>query len=422
MADYERKSGLGRIVEHGRILDRPLRCPEGTTGSVGYELGKCFQLDKTHCLLVASMDEQGGGDKCVGNDAFIFSTLSDIHKEDAIPLNRPDYQYKLKSSSGTAFLAKFPATGGFVPLGAKSKTGQSISGEGTGILVSTGFTFNTDGTSAGEGSEIILEFMQLKSDGRSVSVTRREMCDHMLGYTLMGDALSYFLLDGDSFLAPFTTSDGIVVFRFKFNGSQWVAVENGEPFMTCQKSVWFSLPGECEPSIVRHGEMYLIYTRGNDPKGRVYSSSDGLNYKFLFERDNNTVPQALNMGLDGSLYLTTNPNKDMLRNPLVAYPMIGEDFGESVVIHDEGGIRDAKGDKIPFIDHGVGVNLYLKDRWRHFMWYRVCDLKERSLHSFQEGASSEIHGQSGPKERSNTGGLYMVEIEYDQVKNVPFNW
>ena len=33
----------------------------------------------------------------------------------------------------------------------------------------------------------------------------------------------------------------------------------------------------------------------------------------LFEKKNNTVPQVLNQGLDGSLYLATNPNWDMLR-------------------------------------------------------------------------------------------------------------
>ncbi len=51
---------LPRILRHGRVLGRTARQPEGTSRPVVYELGKLFQLDKEHALLVASMREQGG--------------------------------------------------------------------------------------------------------------------------------------------------------------------------------------------------------------------------------------------------------------------------------------------------------------------------------------------------------------------------
>jgi hypothetical protein len=38
----------------------------------------------------------------------------------------------------------------------------------------------------------------------------------------------------------------------------------------------------------------------------------------LFEHPNHTVPQVLNQGLDGSLYLATNPGPGWLRNPIPA--------------------------------------------------------------------------------------------------------
>jgi hypothetical protein len=82
--------GFKKIVPHGKILGRPSSQPEGTRNIVSYEMGPCFQLDRTHCLLVASMDEQGGPDLCVGNDAFVFEKLSDIKAERAIPVNRPE--------------------------------------------------------------------------------------------------------------------------------------------------------------------------------------------------------------------------------------------------------------------------------------------------------------------------------------------
>jgi hypothetical protein len=122
-----------KIISHGKILDRPTRQPVGTKNSVSYECGRCFQLDKTHCLLVASMDEQGGHDMCVGNDGFIFQKLSDIKPESAIPLNRPDENYKLKSRDGYAWLAKFPAMGGFVPLEAKMEDGKPHPAAGNGV-------------------------------------------------------------------------------------------------------------------------------------------------------------------------------------------------------------------------------------------------------------------------------------------------
>src|SRR5262245_20613322 len=66
---------------HRRILDRPAVPPEGTSCELAYELGSCHQLDRDHCLLVASMDEQGGGDLCVGNDGFIIQKLVDVAAE-----------------------------------------------------------------------------------------------------------------------------------------------------------------------------------------------------------------------------------------------------------------------------------------------------------------------------------------------------
>ena len=59
-------AGIQRIVRHGRILDRAAKQPERTSNPVIYELGKLFQLDHSHLLLVASMREQGGHDFCVG--------------------------------------------------------------------------------------------------------------------------------------------------------------------------------------------------------------------------------------------------------------------------------------------------------------------------------------------------------------------
>ena len=417
--------GTGQLVRHGRILERPTRQPKNTNGSVAYELGKGFQLDKTHCLLVASMDAQGGGDKAVGNDGFIFETLADIQSADAIPLNWPEADYPLKSGRGTAWMAKFPANGCFVPLHAKLPDGTAHPAAGTGLLVSTGMTFNADGSSAEEDSEVTNEFMQVRWDGKRLEITEREFIDNLCGYELCGAALSYYLADGDSFLAPLSTDKGIVVFRLGFDGRRWHVTETGQPFASHYEGKTLNVRGESESSIQRWKDRYILYTRGGDPVGRLYSSTDGLNFKLCGQRYNNTVPQVLNKGLDGCLYIATNPNMDILRNPLVAYPLVDDSFdypnctGEPVVIHDQDGVRDCSGDSIPFIDHAVAVNLFLEGQWRHLIWYRVCDLKERTPHSFQPDLK-QLLGE--PKPRAEFGGLYLAELQYDNPVEPGFGW
>jgi hypothetical protein len=358
------------------------------------------------------MDEQGGGDLCVGNDGFIFEKISDIAPGNAIPINFPDPNYKLQYSPGRAFLAKYPVTGGFVPLGAALDDGRPHPAAGTGILVSDAVTFSLDKTSADSYSEIITEVIQLRWDGQSLKITEKKLIDHAFGFKVFGTPLSYFCPQGPDFLAPFVTDKGIVVFRISYTGQSWQIVSAGPPFATFIKDSWLSKIGESESSIQKQHGRFFIYTRGADSKGRLYQSADGMDFQLLLEKSNASVPQALNQGLDGSLYLTTNPNRDILRNPLVAYPLNNGSFGGPITIHDEGGIRDDKGSKIPFIDHAVGVNLVLENRPCHLLWYRVCDLKERTFHRHQANLEKLFHKDGKPQPRSTTTGLYLAEFIY----------
>ncbi len=200
--------------------------------------------------------------------------------------------------------------------------------------------------------------------------------------------------------------------RFDWDSHVWNASQIGKPFTT--------VAGECEPTIQRQAARYLITTRGRDPKGRMYDSGNGLDYTFRFDWTNAYAPRSLNQGLDGSLYLATNPNQGWFRNPLLAYPMVGDSFGPGVVIHDQDGVRDDKGDKLPFVDHGLGANLFLGGRWRHLLFFRVCDLKERTLYGFQQSVVKKVHGDTGPIPKRASSGIYAVEMEYEQVNCPPF--
>lgn len=156
------------------------------------------------------------------------------------------------------------------------------------------------------------------------------------------------------------------------------------------------------------GDDFLVYTRSiSDRRGRVYRSHDGLNYRLAFDHWNHTVPQALNHGLDDSLYLTTNTGPGMLRNPLLAFALRGESFVNPIIVHDEKQIGDDTGDEVPFCDHAIASNVFFGDRWRHLLLYRVLDLRE-------------TNGQGAPPKPHT--GLYLAEFEYDTIAHVPFEF
>ena len=173
--------GFQGIIHHGILLRRPSPLPEGSTNDVTYELGICFQLDKTHCLVVSSMDEAGGPDLCVGNDGFVFEKLSDIKAPKAIPVSRPEVGFKMKNGQ-TGYLAKFPVTGGFVPLGAVLPDRRPHPAAGTGLLVCLCRTYPSDRSDVGYAAphdntgenwkayETFMEVTEYRWDGHELSL------------------------------------------------------------------------------------------------------------------------------------------------------------------------------------------------------------------------------------------------------------
>jgi hypothetical protein len=424
-ANSAKSSGPGftSIIPHGLLLHKPATQPTCSKLPVSYELGTGFQLDRTHCLLVSNLDEQGGPDLCIGNDAFVFEHLSDIKPEKAIIINRAEPEYKSPGGSNTSFLAKYPVSGFFVPLGALLPNGQPHPAAGSGLLTSVCVAYaadRSDPTGAGETEtnwkswETLLEFIQVRWDGKSLKITDTQKVRKLFGKPLLAGTFSHLSPMDKGAVGPFEFRDeGLRPVRFDWNGQAWVATQLGDAFEVANT--------EFEATIQQQGNRYLISTRDDKtPKVRVYASDDGLKFKFLFESKNHYVPRSLNKGLDGTIYLATNPGPGFLRNPLLAYPMFGDAFGEPSIIHDQDGVRNDKGDKIPFVDHGQGANLFLENRWRHIIFYRVCDLKERTLYGFQKGLIKQFHGDKGPIPKRSTSGIYAAELQYATVTAAPF--
>ena len=291
-------------------------------------------------LLTASLREQGGHDFAIGNDGFIFKDLSEIDPKRAIPINRLDPNYRFKSGKGSGVLARFPVGGAFVPLGAKLENGDPHPGEGTGFLLTSCQAFLPDRSDAAPNPDEFLELQQLKWEKGQLLITASEL-PSPLREKLNNPGFN-FIPHGSGFLCPCESVDGILMVNFGFVGGEWKPVATGKPFAPRT---------QIEPSIHKTEGGFLVYTRGSDRTGRVYRSIEGMEYYFIFDHHNWTVPQALNQGLDGSLYLATNTGPGWLRNPLLAFALQGVKFVDPVIIHDEKEIGDYRGKEVPFCDH-----------------------------------------------------------------------
>jgi hypothetical protein len=403
-----------RLVRHGKILDHPAVQPEGTSKIASYEIGKLFQLDRNTALLAASLREQGGHDFEIGNDGFIFRRLPEISPKRAVPLNRLDANYRMKSGK-PAVLSKYPLGGTIVPLGAKLEDGSPHPGAGTGFFVCSVISFTPDRAEITPEPDEFVEFYQVRWDGRDLKVVPDRLPEPF--HSKLRDIAFNVAPLGPGFIAPFGSEAGMQVLRFDYKGNRWQLTASGKPFSATATGLGRTvvsgnkvteLPSEHEPSIIRVADGYLIYTRGGKvAKGRVYRSSDGLNYQFAFDHYNHTVPQVVNQGLDGSIYLATNTGPGWLRNPLLIFALRGQDFVNPVIIHDEKHIRDDKQKEVPFVDHGVGANIFLEGRWRHLLCYRVLDLRE-------------TNGEGAPPTPQT--GLYLAELEYPVATHAPFKF
>jgi hypothetical protein len=412
-------ANIKQIIHHGRILARPAVQPEGTTREIAYELGFCHQLDRDHCLVVASMDEQGGGDLCVGNDGFIIQKLGDVATAKAIPLNRAVKDFTLAPGAEKVFLAKYPAVGAFVPLGALLPNGQPHPAAGTGLLFSCASTFRADKTTQDETSKRLVEVMQLRWDGSQLKIGHREVVAKLLDLELTGSTPIASCPQDSGWLFPFGTVDGgVVVYRFDWDGQQWSPTRHSKRFT---KQIT-----EMESSVRQHGDAFFVQTRCPSAEGNLYRAGSDLDFKFVATLDTRCgSPKILNRGLDGSLYVACNSSPGWVRNPLEMVPWEQDSFGQPVILHDQDGIRGDKGSSKPFVDHAIASNVFLEGRWRHLVFYRVCDLMERTLHGFQlkQGFGDLVYGKGkGPIPRRPWSGMYVVEIVYNHVIEPPFTF
>jgi hypothetical protein len=436
-------SSGNRIVRHGMILGRPDVKPYETENDITYELGTILQLDKETCLLVSSMDEQGGACDCVvGNNGFIIKSFPWDEKSRnefpsalssrAIPINRPLIDFQLPSGQ-KAFMAAYQCIGGFVPLGTMLDNGEPHPAAGKGFLLSESCPFSPDKMKWISEQEHYTQIIDLAWDGADLSIKSRYLTSGEFGWTMPSGTGLSSLRYGTGFIIPLSYGhEGIRATCFSYYGNEenrdglqndpgWRPEKIGPPF--CLD------PGnECEASITCYGSQYFIYTRSNDP-GRIYCSDDGISYSFLRKfdigaTDPYSIPMIMNQGLDGSHYIATNL-KNRIRNPMVAYPLLLPEgnLQDPVILHDEEGIRDWGMPRMPIVDHPIANNIFLDGRWRHIILYRVCDYRERGWFDPNWKEAREYYMGDGPhRPKYDNSGLYAIEIEYDNVNCEPWKF
>ena len=256
------------------------------------------------------------------------------------------------------------------PWARRLPNGKPHPAAGTGVLFSCTSTYRAEDKTEDDKTKRMVEVIQLRWDGSQLQIVSHEIVSHLLGLELNGSTPLASCSQDSGMLFPFGTApDGMIAYRFDWDGKAWKPTRHGKPFTKA--------PTELETSVRQQGDTYYLQTRCRSAEGNLYRSKDGLEYEFAATLDSHAgSPKVLNQGLDGSLYVACNYSPGWVRNPLEAVPWEQDHFGKPFILHDQDGVRGDKGDSKPFVDHAIASNVFLEGRWRHLVFYRVCDLME----------------------------------------------
>ncbi len=199
---------------HGTAHDDtiPPTQPEGDTWRYG--LGLPFQVAAGKVGLFCGIRGKRGHDFEAGTDVILFSDLSQIQAEGAIPISRNHNEKNPNSSPAAApsIMVKYPVRGGFVPAGAKLEDGSPHPHAGTGFGICQAIAWTEDQESVYPGEQMYeyVELYQLAYDdgGFRLTETERIPYDELFeGAVLANPGLTNAIADGEDLL--FTMGSGI---------------------------------------------------------------------------------------------------------------------------------------------------------------------------------------------------------------------
>ncbi len=295
--------------------------PEGDTWRYG--LGFPFQVAAGKVGLFAGLRGKRGHDFEVGTDVILFSDLSQISAEGAIPISRNHDEKNPNSSPAGApsIMVKYPVQGGFVPAEAKLEDGSPHPHAGTGFGLCQAIAWTADQESVFLGNEMYayLEVYQLAYDDeggfRMIGEERIPYGELLEGAVLSNPGLTNAIADGEDLL--YTMGGGIEDGRGsgltrwrrldgKWRPVSWVPVTEPD--------------GSFEPSVIRDldGSLLFCARGGRDELGRrrlqsrVWRSQDGGESWSKIIHVEGAVggcPITLNQAADGTPYIAANLNE-----------------------------------------------------------------------------------------------------------------
>jgi hypothetical protein len=359
-----------------------------------YGLGMPLQISEDRIAMVLNIrrDNMPYVDFEAGADAVLFGSL--VGKPLTLEISRnhvePDPQ-----SGEDLVIVKYPATGGFVPAGARLPDGSPHphSGTGFGIIHAIGFPLPTTDPRMRlrlpAGYHEFAELHQYRTEGRNLMIesTRRYRPGALpAGVSHRGTSFTTAIPDGVDLLFGMRDLRGATgVARWKRDGPGWLPVE------------FHRVPGtksSIEPSLVRDVDgSYLFCTRGERRDSihaiNVWRSLDCREWQRIIHQNwmIGRGPVTVNSAADGTPYVAANPLLEGQehyaygqRGVLQIWPLTRsrEGLQDPIVVCD--GPREfgeSPSGRGWYIDHPSGQTLRLGNgEWRHLLVYRVADRGE----------------------------------------------
>lgn len=421
--------GLAKVIPGAQPFVRLSEAPEGKTWV--YQLALPFQLSADKAALFCNVRESGakGLDYEVGVDVIIFDDLKKSAGLAPIPVTRvhEGKNPNSKPPGKRAFMAKYPARGGFVPLGAKRDDGSPFphAGTGFGLNLAVGWNWDDPDSTAGypgyrykegppwgtytfSGAEAYsyFELHQFAYDGTKFEVksSRRVAGTDLLpGWVFGNGGITNAIPDGDDLLVGMVGGrkdakvSGSGLMRWRFLEGEWKPVAY-TPVPGCEKSY--------EPSLVRDRDgslLFLARRDGNDIL--IWRSQDGGTTWTKIIHVGGVVSRApivLNRAVDGTPYVAANLYQVFLgpldkifprlkpggpyslgggtRNAVYLWPLNNERNGLGIPLK----VRDCLEEWGPpssgsawMVDHPIAAPLRLADgRWHNVLVTRIRDFAE----------------------------------------------
>lgn len=294
--------------------------PQSSTGNytVRYGLGFPVQLGPQTAGVFCNLRVVGVGrtDYEDGTDILVFDALDKIAQGPPVAISRNEKE-QAATTGEARFIAKYPAVGGFWPLGAKLPDGSPHPGAGKGFavcqalsLVGTGEQLTWEMFSK-PGLRCYTEVMQLAFDGQRVSVTRKELIRTGEGWRT-GDGwgvtvggMRSAVPDGADLLMAVSAYKGGVnkagVARFRFADGAWTPLS------------FTPISDGAEASVVRRADGSLIFLSrpGSEaPKSiMLWTSKDGgASWQQIVNEPNlrPQTPVSVNASPDGTIFVLAN--------------------------------------------------------------------------------------------------------------------